>query len=298
MGVEATIVLFAPAESPARDAARAAFDRMIALEAIMTDYRVDSELMRLGRAKPGPVAVSDDLFRVLDRARAYSQASDGAFDVTVGPAVSLWRAAGRTGERPDAVALAEARRRIGWRKIALDPRARTVTLEGEDMRLDLGGIGKGFAVDEAVAVLRDAGVTRCLVDLGGDIGAAAPPPGKRGWRIAVATPDPAGPPVVLSLARAAVATSAGSVQHVVVDGVRYSHIVDPRTGLGLTAVRSVTVIAADATAADALASAVSVLGAEAGLPLIERQPAAAALVETRSGGRWTRITSGRFPGGR
>ena len=129
------------------------------------------------------------------------------------------------------------------------------------------------------------------------VGAGSPPPGARGWRVAIESPDPGADRLVLSLADAAVATSADTEQHVEIDGVRYSHVIDPRTGMGLTARRSVTVVAPDATTADALASAVSVLGAERGFELLARHPGTAALVESRSGGGWRRAVSDGFPPG-
>jgi thiamine biosynthesis lipoprotein len=167
-----------------------------------------------------------------------------------------------------------------------------------EMRLDLGGIAKGYAVDKALAVLRRRGITRALVDAGGDIGLGDPPPGKPGWGIGVAPLEPGGPPGgFLWLSRRAIATSGDTQQYVVIDGVRYSHLVDPRTGLGLTDHSSVTVIAPDGITADGLASAVSVLGPRQGLRLVEETPGAAALVvrapegrpETYESGRWKKL---------
>ncbi len=257
MGVEARVVLYAPDEIEARRAARAAFDRMAQLDAVMSDYRPDSELMRATRAaSSGPVAISDDLCRVLVRAQELSEATGGVFDVTIGPLAGLWREARRSGRLPDPDALESARRRVGRELVIIDPDAGMLELTEPGMRLDLGGIGKGFAADEAVAVLAGLGVTRCLVDLGGDIAAAAPPPGTAGWRITL----DGDPSVVIELDGRGVATSADTQQFVMIDGTRYSHIVDPRTGLGVTNRLSVTVVAPDAATADALASAVSVLG--------------------------------------
>lgn len=284
MGVEARIILYAPDEIEARAAARAAFDRMEHLEAVMSDYRPGSELMRICRAATTnePVSISDDLYRVLARAQAIAEAGDGAFDVTVGPLVRLWRAARAEGRLPAPEAIEQTRARVGWRAMSLDPDRRTLTLARDDMQLDLGGIGKGFAAGEALAVLRRRGLDRCLVDVGGDIALGEPPPDRAGWRVAVYGGWAGESPWLLELACTAVATSGDTSQFIEVDGVHYSHILDPRTGRGLTSRLAVTVIAPDAATADALASTVSVLGEEDGLDLLEQFPGASALIE-----RWT-----------
>ena len=168
------------------------------------------------------------------------------------------------------------------------------------MRLDLGGIAKGYAIDEALAVLKKSGITRALVDAGGDIALGDPPPGKQGWRIGIARLEADGPPSrILLLCRVAVASSGDTWQFVRIDGKRYSHIVDPRTGLGLTDHSSVTVVAPDGMTADGLASAVSVLGPEKGLRLIEGVPGTAGLIvlapegklETHQSSRWKDLPS-------
>lgn len=263
MGVQARLVLYAPDAAAARTAAAAALDRMAALEDVMSDYRPTSELMRLcGRPAGTPVAVSEDLFAVLARAQALAERSAGAFDVTVGPFVQLWRAARRTGVLPADAALAAARPRVGWEKLLLDPAARTATLLAPGMRLDLGGIAKGYAVDAALQVLAAHGIDRALVVFGGDMAASGPPPGLDGWPVEVAHADAAHRH--LALAHAAVSTSGDTGQFVEIDGVRYSHVVDPRTGLGLTTRLAATVVAPDAFTTDPLATLVATLGPAAG----------------------------------
>ncbi len=165
------------------------------------------------------------------------------------------------------------------------------------MRLDLGGIAMGYAVDEALKVLRDRGITRALVDASGDIGVSDPPPGKDGWTIGVVPLSAAGTPSrEIVLANAAVTTSGDAFQHVTIDGTRYSHIVDPRTGLGLTDQSGVTVIAPDCTTADSMATAVSVMGPTAGLEFVEATPAAAAfIVRAGEGFKPRTFESSRFP---
>jgi thiamine biosynthesis lipoprotein len=273
MGVAARVELYAPGEREARAGAAGAFARMAELEAVMSDYRPDSELMRLcARAGGPPVAVSRDLFDVLSRAQEISGKTDGAFDVTVGPLVDLWREARRSGVLPSAEAVSEAKRKVGFEHVALDPSVPSVRLAAPGMRLDLGGIGKCYAADEALRRLRDTGHPRCLVAIGGDIVAGDPPPGGAGWKVAVERPD--GLEKMMVLARRAVSSSGDTQQFVEIGGRRYSHIVDPATGLGLTSRIGATVSAPDGATADALATAVCVLGRERGLAAARRFPGA------------------------
>jgi thiamine biosynthesis lipoprotein len=263
MGVQVRITLYAPDEPSAERACAAAFRRFAGLEDILSDYRPSSELMRLcARAGGPPVPVSPDLFLVLERAADLSRRTGGAFDVTVGPYMALWRKARKTGKLPAAADLQTAARLVGWRKVRLDEEKRTVQLLVPGMRLDLGGIAKGYAGDCAQAVLKQHGVTRALVEAGGDIVVSGPPPGKDGWRIEVASAGPEKRTV--SLANAAISSSGDTEQFVEIAGRRYSHIVDPRTGLGLTDRIAATVIAPDGITSDSLSTAVSVLGPERG----------------------------------
>jgi thiamine biosynthesis lipoprotein len=274
MGTTFRIVLYASATEAARKAADAAFARIAALDGIMSDYKSDSELMRLtDRAGTGPVPVSNDLFAVLDHAQKIAQATDGAFDVTVGPYVQLWRRARRQVELPRPAQLAAARDRVGYRHLQLDRAGRTVTLTQPGMRLDLGGIAKGYALDAALAELKRHGITSALAVGGGDVVAGARPPNAAGWIIDV-LPFRADGPIEerLCLEHAAVSTSGEREQFVTIQGVRYSHIVDPRTGLGLTGRNQATVVAPCGVLSDAWATACSVLGvddAAAKLPTTE-----------------------------
>jgi len=243
------------------------------LDAVMSDYRPDSELMRLrDRAGGPPVVVSEDLMRVMVRAQKVSEASDGAFDVTIGPLVGLWREARRSGRLPPRAALASAMSKVGYRKVEIDEAAGTIRLAMPGMRLDLGGIGKCFASDEAVRLLRGRGNPRCLVAIAGDIVAGDSPPGAEGWRVAVVRPD--GSTEVMVLSNRAVSSSGDTEQFVVISGRRYSHIVDPRTGLGLENRIGATVTAPDGATADALATAVCILGPERGLAVVALFPGA------------------------
>jgi thiamine biosynthesis lipoprotein len=298
MGTLFKIILYAPDEPTANRAAKAAFERIAALDAIMSDYRSHSELMQLcHQAGEGPVPVSEPLFYVLARAQEVSRLSDGAFDVTVGPVVRLWRRARKTHELPDPAKLAQARALVGYQNIRLDEKARTVTLLKLGMQLDLGGIAKGFAADEGLRVLGQQGIPRALVAAGGDIAVSSPPPDAEGWSIGIAPlEDPNQKPSRYLLLRdAAVSTSGDAEQYVEIGGKRYSHIVDPRTGLGLIGRQSVTVVARHGIQADSLTKVVSVLGPERGLAIIDGREGVSALVVRKTDKGTESIASKRFP---
>lgn len=282
MGMPFKLVLYAADADAANRASKAAYARIAELDGRLSDYQNDSELSRLsGTAGQGAaVPVSEDLWKVLARSQELAERSEGAFDVTVGPYVRLWRRARRQHVLPSSERLDEAGRAVGYRGMVLDEAAKQVELKRPGMRLDLGGIAAGFALDEALAVLRRQGVSRALLDASGDILVGDPPPGAAGWRIGVAPLDaPDGQPsCYLTLVNAAVTTSGDAWQYVEIGGVRYSHIVDPRTGLGLTERSSVTVVAPDCTTADSLATAICVLGPEPGAALAEDTPGVAALI--------------------
>jgi len=288
MGVEFKFVLYAEGEEAANRAADAALSRVAELDAVMSDYQADSELNRLSRTAGSgeSVPVSDDLWQVLSRSQQLSRRTGGAFDVTVGPLVKHWRRARRSGKMPELDRLREARESVGYRFLRLDAKRQSVELTRPNMRLDLGAIAKGYAADAALAVLAEHDICRAMVDASGDLAVGAPPPGEPGWRIGIARLSPEGPPSrFLLLKNAAVATSGDAFQFVEIDGKRYSHIIDPRTGLGLTTRSSVTVVAPAGVTADSLASAVSVLGPGDGLELIAQTPKAEALIVVRTGGK-------------
>ncbi len=272
MGTEFRLVLYAPGAEQARRAARAAFERIDRLNAVLSDYDPQSELSRLSATAGSGrwVPLSPELWRVLCFSQHLARLSDGAFDPTVGPVVRLWRRARRQHRLPKRQRLQEALAAVGYRKLRLDPCRRAARLAVPGMRLDLGGVAKGYAVQEALEVLYRHGIRIALVDGGGDLALGAPPPGRQGWRVLLApeSPQPGGKRRYLELAHCAVATSGDAFQHVVIGGRRYSHIVNPRTGIGLENRSTVTVIAPDGMTADALATALSVLGPRRGFALL------------------------------
>ena len=267
MGIEARIVLYAPEEEGASRAAGAAFARIAVLDSLMSDYRVDSELNQLSaRAGGPPVPISAELFFVLSRSQELARLTDGAFDVTLGPLVRLWREARRTAVLPAAEARRDAIARSGWRHLRLDAAARTAQLLRPGMQLDLGGIAKGYAADEAIAVLRAHGITRALVEMGGDIMVGEAPPDAAGWNVGAV--DAGANASATILERSAISTSGDLEQFVEIGGQRYSHVVDPSSGLGLSSRVAATVVAPDGITADALSTALTVLGRERGAALL------------------------------
>ena len=280
IGTVARIIVYAPDAATAEKASKMAFERIGELDAILSDYRSDSELNQLCQQAGGPpVKVSKDLFYVLSQAQEMARRSEGAFDITVGPVVRLWRRARRQKKLPDNEKLVRALELVGYQNLRLDQEKQTARLLKEGMLLDLGGIAKGFAADEALKVLKKYGMENALVAVGGDIAVSDPPPGKAGWTVEIvpfkaqklSTLKP------LFLSNAGISTSGDAEQFVDIGGKRYSHIVNPKTGLGMVGRSSVTVVARDATTSDSLATAASVLGPEKGIQLIDSIKTTAAL---------------------
>lgn len=298
MGVPFRITLYAPEEAAALVAAEAAFARVAELNAILTDYDSDSELSRLSDSsgKGQGIPVGEDLWRVLEHGQRMAERSGGAFDMTVGPLVNLWRMARHKRALPAPDRLEEALARVGYASVRLDSAARTVELLKPRMRLDAGGIAKGYAAEEALKVLVARGFPKAMVVGGGDMALGEAPPNEVGWRIEVPALDVAGAPVarVLRLSSVSVSTSGDLYQRLEIEGRRYSHIVDPRTGLGLTDHSLVTIIARHGLEAEALSKIVSVLGPEKGLEIVEETPGAAAHVVRAPEGKVAERVSSRW----
>lgn len=253
MGVAVRLTLFSSDRASAERAATAAFSRFAELDDMMSDYQWDSELNRLCRqAGQGPVEVSPEMYKVLSSSVDLSVLSNGAFDVTAAPVVKLWRTARTTSTLPTLDSLSTALDLVDFRRVRVIPETSSVAL-APDTTLDLGGIAKGFACDEALSRLIAGGVTSAMVEAGGDVVVSHPPPDEEGWSIKVSGQDEP-----LILAHAAVSTSSDEEQFVEIDGVRYSHIVDPRTGMGLDQKGSVTMIGDKGCWTDPLATAEAV----------------------------------------
>jgi thiamine biosynthesis lipoprotein len=245
---------------------------------------------------------------VLSIGQELSRRSGGAFDLTVGALTHLWRRARREVELPPRAEIDAARAASGYTLVHLDPAAKTLRIDREGVRIDAGGIAKGYAADRALDALREAGLPHAMVVAGGDIATGEAPPGTSGWEVTIApldrgtagsgSPEHSGsaPPTARSvrLRDAGVSTSGDAEQWVEIAGTRYSHILDPRAGQPLTGHMSVTVIAPDATTSDMLATTVAVLGERKGLALAESYGASAAMTIDRKDGGREHVTSARW----
>lgn len=271
MGTGAEITVDAPDRATARQALEAAYARLEDVDRLMSDYVAESEIGRLNALAAGQsMSVSPETFHCLQRAADIARMSGGAFDVTCRPLVRLWKQAGKENRVPSDAALLGTLARVGWQKIELDPETRSVTLGVAGLQVDLGGIAKGYALDLAADALRAAGATSGLVNVGGDVRALGPQAGGRPWRVGVQHPlKPRGEYIhVIALYGGAVATSGIQQRFTEIDGRRYSHIIDPRTGRPAEQSPQVTVMAPDGLSADAWATALSVLSVEEGQALI------------------------------
>ena len=264
MGTKVRVVFYASSPEHADEGRRAAFAVMKDVDDLMSDYKPDSELSRLSAAAgKGPQPVSPELFKVLSASKWTARASDNAFDITIGPLVRLWRRSRKELKLPTSEEIRNARALVDINALVLNPERRTAELLKPGMILDVGGIAKGYACDEAIDALKKLGITRALIDTGGGMALGDPPPGKPGWRIGMLGDSSK----VLVLHNCGVSTSGDTEQFVEIDGVRYSHLIDPATGLGLTNQAMATVIAKDGLTSDALDTPICLMGAERGLKM-------------------------------
>lgn len=270
MGVPFRVVLYSASPQLATNAAEAAFKRVADLNDIMSDYEYDSELNKLSRTSGSgaKVKVSDDLWTVLCKSQEIARESKGAFDVSVGPYVQLWRRARRENKLPSAESIEKVRPRVGYTNIIL--KDHTVELKTPGMRLDLGGIAKGYAADQALKILREHGIKHALAAASGDIALGDSPPGQKGWKIELIEAQDQRGQAFLILHNCGISTSGDLFQFVEINGKRYSHIVDPRTGVGLTDRSLVTVIAKNAFITDSLETTICVMPRGAGIKLARR----------------------------
>jgi len=290
MGVDARIILYAHTADHATTAAAAAFDRLNQLNAICSDYLTSSELNTLIAAPHNSAhPISPDLFRVLSIAEELRAASNNSFDISLAPAITLWREARATKRLPTPDQLNDALARRA--PILLDPIARTATLPKPHMRLDLGGIAKGYAAHQAVLTLRAHHTPNCLVALAGDISVGDAPPHDQpheqphqppnepnGWRIAIdhgttnTSTDASTPPRALFLTNTCISTSGTNIQYIEVNGVRYAHLINPHTGLGSTTTTAITITGPEGAHTDALATALCLMNESDRAALLQRFP--------------------------
>jgi FAD:protein FMN transferase len=266
MGTLCEIEIYHRDAAAARRALTAALDEMQRVDRLLTNYDAASELSVMNReAGRGPSRVSPELFSFVQECARYAADSEHAFDPTVGPLVRAWGFFTPQPERPADATIAAARARTGFDKVRLDPAARTVAFATEGMEIDPGGIGKGYAVDRAVRVLREHGVPAALVSAGGStIFGLGHPPDRRSWRVAVRNPAREDHPfAIVALTDNALSTSGTSEKFVERAGRRYSHLFNPRTGEPVENMCQASVIAPAAMDSDALTKPAFVLDRDA-----------------------------------
>jgi thiamine biosynthesis lipoprotein len=276
MGSLCTVRLCAENETKATEVAKAAFARIEEINQCASDYLPESELSRFNRAPANePVAVSQDLFRLFANSLETARLTDGAFDITCTYAVQNWRRAKRQHKLPSAESTAHAVAMTNWHALLVDSAKHTVTKAKVGLLCDLGGIGKGYAANEALKVIRAHGITRAVVSASGDLAIGDAPPDKEGWDIELRTFERIEEKDKLQhflLKNCGCSTSGDLHQFTDIDGVRYSHIIDPKTGLGMTRRIACTVIASDAAASDAFDTPLCLLGPDRGIQLAPKLP--------------------------
>jgi thiamine biosynthesis lipoprotein len=275
MGTVFTIYLYARSDEQAGALFESAFDEIERLDRTLSNYNPESELSRINRLAGREAVTTDpEVFSLLQTCLAYSKRSGGTFDITVGPLMRAWGFFRGQGHYPAPWELERAREKIGWQKVQLDASSRTVHFEVPGMELDLGGIGKGYAVDRVVGILRDAGVRVAMVDAGSStLYALSAPPGKKGWLVRVPKPGDRSQTVSTVLLRDESLSTSGSYEKFFqLNGRTYCHIMDPRTGAPVQGVLQTTVIAADGTTTEALSKPMFVMGAEEGARFLASFP--------------------------
>ncbi|MDP3487006.1 MAG: FAD:protein FMN transferase [Bacillota bacterium] len=248
---------------------------MSRLEGLLSAHLPSSDVWRINGAQGEPVVVSQEVIDVLERAALVYEKSNGTFDVTVGAVLRTWGFGTDTLAIPTATALAEAMRGVGFDSIVFDSGTRTVQLTNPHTKLDLGGVAKGYIVDRALDVIRSKGIKHAIVDAGGDVRVMGGRPGKYLWdkpraaRVGIQDPFwPDGLIAIVEVRDGSVLTSGDYERFFVEEGVRYTHIIDPRTGYPVRGLASVTIVTEEAALADAIATAVMVLGKDEGMKLI------------------------------
>lgn len=278
MATRFAITCYGEDENAARKTADEAFAAAEEVNRIASDYSPESELMRLPAGHA--TKVSPVFAELLTVSFHFAEVSGGTFDPTLGPLTKLWRESRRTRQLPAPEDLANAREASGWKHATWDAAASTILLEKPGMQLDLGGIAKGFAADRMLAVMVKAGFPRTCIAAGGDLRLGDPPPGKTAWRVGLQTFNEEKPEDAIELVNCAVSTSGDLHQFAEIGGKRYSHILDPATGLGLTERIAVSIIAPTATISDALATAACVAGPEKAEALALKAGATKVIVRT------------------
>lgn len=270
-GTQFNLTFYAPDNLTALRARDAVYARMDSLNVVMSDYLDGSEINRLSATAGSGrwIPVSPDLYEVLEKSLTIARLSDGRFDPTIGPLSVMWRRAVRRKQFPSRKEVRKAHQFVNYRWLKLDPTNRTARLKRSGMRLDLGGIGQGFAIDKGLAVLQSLGIRSALLDIGGDILAGEAPAGQTGWRVLVGT---GADTLTMYLKNRAITTSGATYRYLEHRGKRYSHLLNPRTGIGLRHHVQTTVLAPDGVRADALTKVFAIAGERKRKRLLKRFP--------------------------
>ncbi len=247
MGTGFSLVLYGTDANRMRSASEQAFEEVHRLEQLLSNYRPESEWSEVNRfAADRPVRVSEELYRLVDACLDYSRRSGGTFDITVGPLMKLWGFYKKTGRLPHRAEVRGVLGRIGYQKVLLDPKTLSIRFSQKGVELDPGGIGKGYAVDRMVEVLKANGIKIALITAGGSsIYAMGAPPNEQGWRLKIRNPKKHGDTVQeVVLKDQSMSTSGNDEKFFRAEGRIYSHIMDPRTGFPAQGTLSVSVISA------------------------------------------------------
>lgn len=262
MGTRFSITCYGTDGAAAKAAADEAFVKGEEINAIASDYIPESELMQLSQKIGGPVKVSPLMAELLDASFEMAKSTEGTFDPTLGPLTRLWRETRRSEKLPSDNILAAAKAKCGWQDVVWDKEAGTILLKKPGMQLDLGGIAKGFTAEKMFEVMEKRGFPQTIIAAGGDLRLGDPPPGRTAWRVGLQTFNPEEPEEVVELKNCSVSTAGDLHQFVEIEGKRYSHIIDPKTGLGITGKVAVSVIAPHGVICDGLDTAACVIGAD------------------------------------
>ena len=264
MGAPFTIIFYSNDSIQAASIAKRCFALVDSFNFIFSDYIDSSELSKLSKSagvNSLPVGLSPAMYDILIQSKKAFELSEGAFDITMGPLSKLWRKARRQHQFPADSTVKRIRNLIGFDKLVFDTLNKTIRLTQEGMQLDLGGIAQGYVAQKVINFLHSQGVNNALVNASGDIVVSGAPINKDGWVVGVNIPEKTNELLnqKLMLKNRAITTSGDAYQYIEKDGIRYSHIINPASGYGVTFQRNVTVIAADGTTADWLATACSIL---------------------------------------
>ncbi|MFM6969502.1 MAG: FAD:protein FMN transferase [Sediminibacterium sp.] len=296
MGSPFNIVFYSISLQKADSVANESFKLVDSINSICSDYDTSAELYKLRRYELGKsIKVSPILFELLIAGRQAYKDSYGSFDITIGPLSLLWRSALKSHIFPSHGAIDSAKLLVDFRNIYLDPTSQSITFLKPGIQLDMGGIAKGYAADKVAALLKFNGITNALVDAGGDMMAMGSPPQKMGWRIGINVPEQqeALLDAKLLLTNKAVATSGDAFQYMLHDGKKYGHIIDAKTGYGVTFQRNVTVISPNATTADWLATACSILPLKQ-VKILAKKYKSEVFITRLQNGRIRKINFGNF----